>query len=295
MKHFLLALWHAPVIQKLIPTKLFYQIRYYRCTGRWINIDKPETFNEKIQWLKLYNRNPEYKMMTDKYQVRTYIAEMIGPEYLVPQYGVYKDFDEIDFDILPNQFVLKPNHTSGDVFICRDKSQIDFVQLEERVNRWLKRDFYQVEREWPYRGISPVILCEKLLVDESGADLKDYKFMCFRGEVKGVFVCSERKSKTGLKVDYYDLDWNLAPFERHYPKSGKANTKPEHFSKMVEFASLLSNEHPFLRVDFYEVERQLYFGELTFYPGSGFEEFSSHEVDIEFGEYLVLPEKVQMI
>ncbi len=278
--------WRSRVVQSLISDGMFYRIKYWVFTRKRLNLDNPKTFNEKIQWLKLYDRKESYKMMADKFEVRHYVKKMLGEEYLVPLYGVYDSFGEIDFDQLPNQFVLKPNHTSGDIFVCTDKAMIDMELLEEKIEGWLRRDYYPVQREWPYKGIRPRIVCEKLLADDSGVELKDYKFMCFRGDVNGVFVCSERNSPTGLKVDYYNLDWELQPFLRHYPNSGKPMIKPKTFDKMVAFASILSKDLPFGRIDFYESEGRLYFGEITFYPGSGFEEFTPDCYDDIFGAYL---------
>lgn len=242
-----------------------------------------------MQWLKLYDRKPEYTKLVDKYEVRKYIAKTIGEQYLIPLLGVYDSFDDIDFDKLPNQFVLKPNHTSGDIYICKDKSTIDFNELRKKVNKWLKREYYWLHREWPYKNVKPRIICEKYMVDESGKELKDYKFMCFNGEVKCLFVCLNRYSPSGLNVDFYDMDWKPMPFERHYRSSGTIIPKPKNFHKMVRFAEKLSKDIPFVRVDFYEANDQLYFGELTFYPGSGFEEFTPESYDYLLGSWIELP------
>ena len=283
--------WHLSSVQFFVPGSLYLKIQYKNFIGKKLNLKFPETFNEKLQWLKLYDRNPKYTQMVDKYEVRKYIVETIGEEYLIPLLGVYDSFDEIDFDSLPNQFVLKPNHTSGDIYICRDKSQIDLCDLKRQVNMWLKRKYYWVHREWPYKNIKPRIICEKYMVDESGMELKDYKFMCFNGEVKCSFVCLNRNSSTGLNVDFYDMDWKPMPFKRHYPNSDTIISKPKNFDKMVKFAEKLSKDIPFVRVDFYETNGQLYFGELTFYPGSGFEEFTPEKYDYLLGRWIKLPAK----
>ena len=273
----------------IIPDALFLKLKYKLITGKKLNLKNPKSFNEKLQWLKLHDRKPEYTRLVDKYEVRKYIAETIGAEYLIPLLGVYNSFQEIDFERLPNQFVLKPNHTSGDIFICNDKSMINYSELENTINRWLKREYYWVHREWPYKDVKPKIICEKLMVDESGKELKDYKFMCFNGRVKCSFVCLNRFSPQGLNVDFYDIDWNPMPFERHYPRSGTILPKPKNYEKMIELAEILSQNIPFLRVDFYDINGRIYFGELTFYPGSGFEEFTPEDYDYILGSWLKLP------
>lgn len=279
------------VLNKMIPSKIWLKLEYYISINKELNLKNPRAFNEKLQWLKLYDRNPEYVNLVDKYEVRKYIAKTIGKEYLIPMLGVYDRYEDINFDELPDQFVLKPNHTSGDVFICKDKSKIDYVELNKEVNEWLKREYYWIHREWPYKNIEPKIICEKYMVDESGLELKDYKFMCFNGEVKCSFVCLNRNSRNGLNIDFYDMDWKPMPFERHYHNSGTIIPKPKNFNKMVEFAEKLSKDIPFVRVDFYETNGQLYFGELTFYPGSGFEEFTPESFDYLLGGWIKLPSK----
>ncbi len=278
-------------ISKIIPSIMFLKIRYKLRIGKKLDLRNPKTFNEKIQWLKLYDRKPQYTQLADKYEVREYIKETIGEEYLIPLLGVYNKFDEINFDNLPEQFVLKPNHTSGDIYICKDKSTIDFVELKNKVNKWLKSRYYWRSREFPYKDIKPKIICEKYMVDESGTELKDYKFMCFNGEVKCLFVCLNRVASTGLNVDFYDMDWCPMLFERHYKSSGTIIAKPKTFDKMVEFAKILSKNIPFVRVDFYDIEGKLYFGELTFFPGNGMEEFTPESYDYLLGSWIQLPEK----
>lgn len=290
IRHCISYIWHLPSVQFFIPDKLYLKLQYKNFIGKKLDLKNPETFNEKLQWLKLYNRNPLYTQLVDKYEVRKYIAKTIGEEYLIPLLGVYDNFDEIDFDVLPSKFVLKPNHTSGNVYICKDKSQINYIQLKKEVNMWLKRRYYWIHREWPYKNVKPRIICEKYMVDESGTELKDYKFMCFNGEVKCIFVCLNRNSVNGLNINIYDPSWNLMPFGR--PNHLNSNTtilKPKNFYKMVQFAEKLSRDIPFVRVDFYETNGRLYFGELTFYPGAGFEEFNPESYDYLLGSWIRLP------
>ena len=276
---------------KIIPDNIYLKLRYKYYTGKKLNLKNPQTFNEKLQWLKLYDRNPLYTKLVDKYEVRKYIADIIGEEYLIPLISIYNSIEEINWNSLPNKFVLKCTHGSGANIICSDKSKLDIEDAKIKLKKWMQRNWYWYGREWPYKNVKPRIICEKYMVDESGIELKDYKFMCFNGEVKCSFVCSNRNSPNGLNVDFYDMDWNLMPFERHYSNSGTKIPKPKNFEKMVGFAEKLSKNIPFVRVDFYETYGQLYFGELTFYPGSGFEEFTPEKYDYVLGSWLKLPNK----
>jgi hypothetical protein len=276
-------------IFRVVPDALYLKMEYKLKVGKKLSLINPEAFNEKLQWLKLYNRKSEYTKMVDKIEVRDYIAKTIGEEYLIPLIGVYNSFEEINFNELPDKFVLKPNHTSGDVFICKDKSKINSIDLKNDIDRWLKRKYYWAHREWPYKNVKPRIICEKYMVDESGYELKDYKFMCFNGKVKCSFVGLNRGSKSGLNIDFYDIDWKPMPFERHYPKSGTMTPKPINYLTMIKLAEKLSGNIPFLRVDFYEINGAIYFGELTFFPGSGYEEFTPERYDYELGNWIKLP------
>jgi hypothetical protein len=262
-----------------------------------LNLLDPSTFNEKLQWLKLHDRNPIYTSLVDKYEVRKFIEKTIGREYLVPLLGVYDKVEDIDFSSLPDQFVLKPTHTSGNVIICRDKAKLDIVLTNKTLVKWLKREYFWYQREWPYKNIKPRIICEELLVDEKQEDLIDYKILCFNGVPKCLFLCLDRRSESGLKVDFYDLDWNPLPFERHYPRSGRIINKPDCLDEMLELSRKLSKDIPFVRVDFYVVNGQIKFGELTFYPGSGFEEFTPESYDYLLGSWmdLSLVEKNQKV
>ncbi|MEC1760392.1 ATP-grasp fold amidoligase family protein [Schinkia azotoformans] len=278
-------------IFKCIPDSLYLKLVFRFKIGHRLDLKSPKTFNEKMQWLKLYDRNPLYSRLVDKYEVREYIENTIGGKYLIPLIGVYDSFDDIDFNELPNRFVLKCTHDSGGVVICSDKSNFDLKAAKKRLNKCLRKNYYWSWREWPYKSIRPRIICEELLIEESGNELLDYKFMSFNGNVKCSFVCLNRKSPTGLNVDFYDMEWNPMPFERHYPSSGKKIAKPKNFDKMVKLAEKLSKGMPFIRVDFYEVNGRVYFGELTLYPGSGFEEFTPDSYDELLGNWISLPLK----
>lgn len=281
----------ATPIGKRLPDNIYLKLMYKVMTGQKLDLNNPKTFNEKLQWLKLYDRNPLYTTLVDKFAVREYIKDKIGEEYLIPLLGgPWKSVDEIPFDTLPNQFVLKTTHDSGGVVICKNKAEFNIQAAKEKLNKSLKHNFYYGGREWPYKNVPPQIIAEKYMVDESGEELKDYKLMCFNSKVKASFVCSDRFSKDGLKVTFYDSDWKRLPFERHYPASKVDIDKPKSYEEMVHLAEKLSENMKFVRMDFYEINGKVYFGEFTFYPGSGFEEFNPPEWDEELGKWIELLE-----
>ena len=267
--------------------KNFLKIKYKIVTGKKLNLDNPKTFNEKLQWLKINDRKEIYTTMVDKYEAKKYVANMIGEEYIIPTLGIYENFEDIDFARLPNQFVIKCTHDSASTIICKDKFQFNIENAKKEINKALKKNYYYGGREWPYKNVKPRIIVEKYMQDET-EDLRDYKFMCFNGKVKCSFVCSNRNSEEGLNVDFYDLDWKKMPFERQYKNSKKILEKPKNYNLMIELAEKLTKENPFIRVDFYEIKGKVYFGELTFYPGCGFEEFHPQEWDEKLGEWIKL-------
>ena len=274
-------------ITNVIPDKKFLEMSYRSHFHKKLNLKDPKTFNEKLQWLKLYNRKPEYVTMVDKYDVRKYISDHVGEEYLIPCLGVWNTVEEIDYDSLPEKFVLKCTHDSGSVMIC-DKKTLDKDKVKERLGKKLKANMFWWGREWPYKDLKPRIIAEHFMQDESG-ELRDYKFMCFNGEVKCTFICSDRFSGNGLHVTFFDRDWNVMPFERSIPSVKEGLPKPLNYNKMIELAEKLSKDIPFVRVDFYEVNGQIYFGELTFFPGNGMEAFQPEEWDYKLGEWIKLP------
>lgn len=277
-------------LRKNLPEEYMLKRMFKERMGYPLNLENPQTFNEKLQWLKLHDRNPLYTTMVDKYEVKKYVAEKIGEQYIIPTLGVWDHFDEIDFDKLPEKFVLKCTHDSGSVVLCRDKANFDKAAAKRKLERGLARNYYYGGYEWPYKNVKPRIIAEKFMVDESSvklkkdADITDYKVMCFNGEVHCTFTCTDRRSSEGLKVTFFDNNWNKLPFERHYPSSDKNIEEPKNFQQMKMLAEKLSESIPFVRVDFYEISGNIYFGELTFYPGSGMEEFNPAEWDKKLGD-----------
>lgn len=260
-------------------------------TGVKADLDHPETFNEKLQWLKLHDRNPDYTVMVDKFKVRDYIAQTIGEEYLIPLLGAWDDPDEIDFDTLPEQFVLKCNHNSGfGMCICKDKAALDRDKVKAELQKGLAQDYYLSGREWPYKEVPRKIIAEKFMSDGEN-ELADYKFHNFNGIPKLILVCRDRFQPTGLTEDFFDEKWNHLELSRpNIPCSKNPLLKPKELDLMLELSAKLSQDIPFLRTDFYVIEGRVYFGELTFFPASGFAPFVPAKWDAILGSWLTLPE-----
>lgn len=257
---------------------------YYRLKFKHkLNLEEPQTFNEKLQWLKLNNKNPLYSKLVDKYEVRECIKNKIGEEFLIPMIGIYDRFEDIDFEKLPNRFVLKCTHDSGSVIICKDKEKFDEKSAKRELTKALKRNFYYDAREWPYKNVKPRIIVEEYMEDSRG-ELTDYKFYSFDGKCDYVMTCVDRMNDK-VKFIYYDKNWKLQKDLSYdglkYGDSIKVE-RPKNLDKMFELASKLSEDIPFVRVDFYEVSGKLYFGELTFYPTGGFD----NKRTIKMQEYL---------
>ena len=264
---------------------------YYFKFKKYINFDNPKTFNEKLQWLKLYDRNPNYTKMVDKYDVKEYISKIIGEEYIIPTIGVYEKFDNIDFDKLPNQFVMKCTHDSGGIIICKDKKKLNINLVRKKINRLMKKNFYYLSREWPYKNIKPRIIIEKYMEDEKIKEIRDYKFFCFNGEPKIMYV-SDNSHTNNQHCCFFDMSYKKLNIKRKdYQEFKKTPTKPITFEKMINFSKIRYNGIPHVRVDWYEINGKLYFGELTFYTCSGFIPFENEKWDYEIGKMLKLPKK----
>ena len=277
-------------LYSFMSNRMFLKKMFKLHLGYKLDLSNPKTFNAKLQWLKLYDCQPEYTTMVDKYAVKKLIAERIGAEYVVPLLGVWDSAEQIDFASLPNSFVLKTNHDSKGVLICKDKELLDIKTTRSFLKKQLSSNGFWFGREWPYKNVQRKIIAEELLQNESGAEVKDYKVWCFNGIAKCTMVCSGRFSEEGLHNTFYDREWNVMPVKRpSHPIAEIPDEKPINYEKMIEIAEKLSQRIPFLRVDFYEVGGKLYFGELTFYPAAGFEGFEPAEWDYTFGEWLKLP------
>lgn len=283
---------HSPVF-KYLPDKLAFGIQFQNVFHRKIDWKNPQTFNEKLQWLKLYDRKPVYTTMVDKYEAKKYVAGLIGEDYIIPTLGVWERFEDIDFDSLPNQFVLKCTHDSGSVLICKNKSELNIAAARARFNAALKRNIYYVGREWPYKDVKPRIIAEKYMEDSSTSELRDYKFFCFNGVAKCYKVDFDRF--VGHKANYFTADGELMKIgeEVCLPDFNKELPIPANLEKMKELAAKLSETQPFLRTDFYDVDGKIYFGELTFFPASGFGKFIYEGNDELLGSWMKLPENIR--
>lgn len=273
-------------IFSFLPDKHFIVFDYFFTYGKFPNLQQPKSFNEKMQWIKINGGLEKYTKYVDKYEVRDFISKTIGKEYLVPLIGVWDSFDKINFDLLPRKFVLKPTHSSGDVFICKDKSSMDINKLTKTVTMWMQKNFYKVTREIQYRDCNPKIICEKYLEDESGG-LTDYKIFYFNGKPRLIEVVSDRFSE--MKDDFLDINWKILPIVYDgCPNSKKTLRKPKIFKEMVDISEKLSKKFPFVRVDLYLIKNKIYFGELTFTPSSGLDKFEPIEVDYQLGDLIDL-------
>ena len=267
----------------------YIKTRYRLYVGKKLRLDAPETFNEKLQWLKLYDRKPIYTTMVDKCEAKKYVADIIGEEHIIPTIAVYDRVEDIDFDALPDQFVMKCTHDCGGLVICKDKGKLDKKTAVGKLRKCLNSKYYLRTREWPYMNVKPRIIAEQYMEDESGYELKDYKFFCFNGVVKCLKVDYNRY--IDHHANYYDRDMNLLPFGEVVctPDFNHVIEKPKNLEKMIELAEKLSKGMPFLRVDFYNISGKIYFGELTFFPASGMGKFTSEEWDYTLGSWIKLP------
>lgn len=260
--------------------------------GYRLDLENPIRFSEKLQWLKLYNRKPEYTIMVDKIEAKNYVENILGKEHIIPTIGVWSNPDEIDFSELPQKFVLKCNHNSGiGMYICRDKNSIDENNIKKELRKGLSEDYFLKNREWPYKDVPRKILAETFVETANSDDLKDYKFFCFDGVVKFFKIDFDRF--TDHHANYYTTDGKLLPNgEAEFPPKYDHYEKiPENLSEMIAYAEKLSKNIPFVRIDFYDVDGKVYFGEITFFPSSGFGRFIPEDWDIELGKMLKLPRK----
>lgn len=278
-----------------LPDKQYLQLYYFAKLKKICNLKEPKTFNEKLQWLKLYNRRSEYTVLVDKYRVRDYIKDNIGEEYLIPLLGVWDDPDEIDFDKLPEKFVLKCNHNSGlGICICKNNKKLDIEKTKHELKKGLAEDYYMTGREWPYKNVPRKIIAEQYMEDKNG-ELNDYKFFCFDGEVDCVMIVTDR-AKGDAHYYYMSKDWTILPYGRLTRSLPKDFTlpKPEHLEEMFDIAHRLSQGFPHVRIDLYNVDGHIYFGEYTLYHQGGFEEGFDEASDLHLGSLIKLPPKTSI-
>lgn len=283
-----------------VPDKLYLKLMFRLKMGYWMDFDNPKTFQEKLQWLKLYNRRPEYTQMVDKFAVKEYVANIIGKEYIIPTLGVWNKFDDIDFDSLPNQFVLKTTHSGGNtgVVVCKDKSTLDIELARKKLDRSLKQCIYKSLKEWPYKGVKHRIIAEEFIEFGSSDDIPDYKFYCFDGTPRYCQVIRDRNKKE--TIDFYDMDWNHIPLIGLNPvvigksvlsfQNGTTRVeRPKNLESIIRICGALTTGIPFSRIDMYIVDDKIYFGEITFFPASGFGCFEPMEWDVILGDLITLP------
>ncbi|MBR2948498.1 MAG: glycosyl transferase [Lachnospiraceae bacterium] len=268
--------------------RLFFKFR------RKLNLENPQTLTEKLQWLKLYDHRDFYPNMVDKCEVKKIVADRVGAEHVIPTLGVYNSFDEIDFDALPEQFVLKCTHDSGGLYFCKDRSTFDKEEARAFLNRRLESTPFMQSREFAYRDVKPRIIAEPFMPELGNLDSVEYKVTCFNGKVNFITVC------TGIahgrfedrKNDFFDRDWNFLPFRTvYYENSGIDYKKPENLDEIITFCEKIADGIPYVRVDFYLLDGKIYFGETTFYTWGGFIHFTPEEWDYKLGSMVELPEK----
>lgn len=279
------------IIKKIIPDSIYLRYSFKKQMKYSLNLRNPKTFDEKLQWLKLYNRNPLYATLVDKYAVKKWVADKIGEQYIIPTLGVWNKFDDIGFDKLPNQFVLKCTHDSGGLIIVRNKSEFDIVSARQKLTKCLNRNFYWQSREWPYKNVSPRIIAEPYMEDSTYKELRDYKFHTFSGKPKFLLIAKGRQSNNKT-FDYFDMDFNHIELQDEYvPNSLNIPEKPICFEDMKKLSEILSNGIPHVRVDFYEINGKVYFGEMTFFDDGGFMKAKPISWEKEWGDLIELPER----
>lgn len=279
----------------LIPNDETYLKLYWKLSMDYpLNLENPQTFNEKLQWLKLHNRKEEYVTLVDKYAVKEYVAKLIGEKYVIPTIGKWDKPSDIEWDKLPNQFVLKTNHDGGGngIVVCKDKSKLNKRKALRELRHSFNRNVYMIGREWPYKKVKKCVFAEQYMEDKQFGELRDYKFFCFNGNVKAMYIATERGTKGGVHFDYYDADFNHLDLQQGHPMSLQKIEKPQSFELMKQLAEKLSKGIPHVRIDFYEVEGKPYFGEFTFFHLGGTGGFKPKKWDKIFGDWIELPSVV---
>lgn len=272
-----------------IPDKTYLKIAFRLNVRKKLDLDNPVGYNQKLQWIKINDRRPEYIKMVDKYEAKELVGKTIGYQYIIPTLGVWDRFEDIDFNSLPEKFVLKCTHDSGGLVICKSKDELDFKQARKRIDKCLRRNYYWQGREWPYKGVKPRIIAEQYMEDVETHDLRDYKFFAFDGIVRALFVATERQRQgEETKFDFFDAEYNHLDIKHGHPNADSIPAKPSRFDEMKELASQLSKGYPQLRVDFYEVNGKVYFGELTLFHHGGLVPFEPEKWDNIFGDWITI-------
>ncbi len=276
---------------RILPSKLYLKLLFYFRFKKHLNLKSPQTFNEKLQWLKLYDKNPEYQIDVDKYLVRKKISELIGDQYLIPLLGVYNNPNEIDLSKLPAKFVLKCNHGTHCSLICKDKESFNFIESKRQLSKWMRHNYFYDAREWPYKNIRRVIVCEQYISDIND-ELIDYKFLCFNGIVKLILVHQDINNVAGKHtLDIYTPDWEKTNIEWGIPRSNSIIERPKCLNECIKLCEILSKNRKHVRIDLYIVDNKIYFGEMTYYSAAGFKPFSDLNDDITIGNWINLNEK----
>jgi len=291
--HNVLAWLHSKGVFNWMTDEQYLKMRYRLRFKEKLDLDNPKTFNAKLQWLKLYSHHPEHTTMVDKYEAKKYVADLIGEDKIIKCLGVWEKFDDIDFDKLPERFVLKCTHDSGGLVICKDKSKLDKAAARKKINKSLKVNYYMRGREWPYKNVKPRIIAEEYMEDCAGkGDLTDYKLHFFNGECKAIMVSCNRYSAGGLDNDYFTPEWKHFDFTRGTSHNAAVPPeRPEQLDELIRLGKILAGDYPFVRIDFYVINGDIYFGEITFYPASGFNPFNPPEWDEIYGNWIRLPEE----
>lgn len=276
---------------RFLPDKSYIKLYYRLRVGRKLNMNNPTTLNEKLQWLKFNYRFPLQSIVSDKLLVREYVKDKIGEKYLIPLIGSWKKYDDIDFSMLPEKFVLKCNHDSGGLVVCNDKEKLNHIEARRKIEKSLNSNFFYIGREYQYRNIKPMILCEKFISDNGNVPM-DYKIYCFNGVPDVILVCKDRFSKNTHRASYYffDQEWNFQPLNKGDDNIRNVDlSKPKNLDEMIEIAKKLSKDFVFARIDLYNVDGKIYFGEITLSPNSGFDPDIKYETDLMFGQKLEIP------
>lgn len=285
----------AHILNKLVyilPDELYLKLLFLDRVGYWPNFKSPRSYNEKLQWLKLHDKRKEYTSMVDKIEAKKYVANVVGEKYIIPTLGVWDSVDEIDWDMLPNQFVIKVTSDSGGIIVCKNKDRLNIEEAKSILTKGWGRNYYLKNKEFPYKDLKPRIIAEKYMEDESGFELKDYKIFCFNGKPSILFVASDRqKEGEETKFDFFDVEWNHLPFTNGHPNAKNVIVKPENYEEMLFVAETLAKkiDAPQVRIDLYNCNGKIYFGEITFFHWSGMKPFKPVEWDFKLGEMIKLP------